>query len=183
MLGSGTDKARVARLLPSPGPPAPAGRPSPASFQALDVESFHKQCCSDVAGASDVEMASFMYDDPTLHGVLLKRLKRGGGFKLVVYLDAEVFAGSLPRYQKARVRALFLAGATVFLCRGSGPNGAFHCKGLVVDRRYMYIGSANLTWKSRSNGEFCFRVTGPAVAQILQQLSAQRLKRKPWDGA
>ena len=41
----------------------------------------------------------------------------------------------------------------------------------------------NVTYKSEAaNEEFCFRVTGPAVRQVLERLAGHRLKGKLWDG-
>ena len=75
------------------------------------------------------------------------------------------------------------AGSTLFLCRGLEPQGFFHSKAAVVDRRYLYSGSPNFSFASHGNEDFCFRITGPAVGQVLEKLCPQRLKRKPWDGS
>ena len=115
--------------------------------------------------------------------MLLRRLRGRLAFTLKVYLDAEMFEGGLPRYQKPRVRELWQAGAQVFLCRGPGPQGAFHVKAVVVDRRYLYCGSPNFTYKSHSNDELCWRMTGPPVGQVLQKLLVPSQKRKLWDGS
>ena len=182
--GIGNGKV-ITRVLQSPGLqaiPAAAGRVSAPSCHLLDVGRFYEQCCADASQASEVEMASYMYDDSLLQKVFLKRLRGQTKFKLTILLDAEMLAGGVPRSQKARVTELKQAGATVFLCKGVAGQGAFHSKALVVDRRYLYTGSANFTQKSRRNEELCFRMTGPVVAEVLAKLSAQKLKRKPWAG-
>ena len=74
------------------------------------------------------------------------------------------------------------AGAKVFLCRGAKARGSFHCKAVVVDRRYLYTGSPKATQEPHSNEEFCFRMTGPPVGQVLQRLSAHLEKGRPWKG-
>ena len=67
--------------------------------------------------------------------------------------------------------------------QGSGATRVFHSKAAVVDRRYLYSGSPNFSFASHGNEDFCFRITGPAVGQVLEKLCPQRLKRKPWDGS
>jgi hypothetical protein len=148
----------------------------------LDVDTYYSRCCRDVAVSSEVELASYQYDNPSLHKALLKRLKAKSHFSLNVYVDAEMFGGIVPRYQKPRCEELLEAGAQVFLCKGPKAKGSFHCKGIVVDRRYLYCGSANATYKSAFNEEFCFRITGPPVGQVLHKLALQRQRQKPWDG-
>ena len=123
------------------------------------------------------------YDNPALQKVLLKRLTGRAPFSLRLYLDAEMFAGRVPHFQRPRVRELFEAGAKVLLCRGLKNQGDFHCKGIVVDRRFLYTGSANATHKSHCNEEFCFRITGPTVSQVLERLSTHLQKGKLWNGA
>jgi hypothetical protein len=83
-----------------------------------DVDAFYSRRCADVATASEVELASYQYDNPSLQKVLLKLLKGRPAFTLKVYLGAEMSEGAVPRYQKARVKELWQAGAQVFLCRG-----------------------------------------------------------------
>ena len=111
------------------------------------------------------------------------RLQGRAPFSLRLYLDAEMFAGRVPHFQRPRVRELFEAGAKVLLCRGLKNQGAFHCKGIVVDRRFLYTGSANATHKSHCNEEFCFRITGPTVSQVLERLSTHLQKGKLWNGS
>ena len=162
--------------------PGPVGREPGPSCLLLDVGTFYERCCSDLATASEVEMATYQYDCPSLQKVLLKRLKGRSPFSLKVYLDAEMFGAATPRYQKSRVKELWQAGAQVFLCKGPGPQGSFHAKAVVVDRRYLYTGSPNFTYKSHNNEELCWRMTGPVVGQVLQKLVLHSQKRKPWDG-
>ena len=163
--------------------PGPSGRAPGASCLLLDVDAYYIQCCNDIATASEVELASYQYDSPALQKVVLRRLAGRSPFSLRVYLDAEKFAEGCPYFQRSRVRELFNAGAKVLLCKGPKAQGAFHCKGIVVDRKYLYSGSANATYKSLSNEEFCFRITGPSVSQVLQRLSTHLSKGRVWDGS
>ena len=76
--------------------------------------------------------------------------------------------GGIPRYQEPRVSELWQAGAQVFLCKSPGPKGSFHCKAVVVDRRYLYCGGPYFSYKSQNNAELCWWIAGPAVGQVLQ---------------
>ena len=78
------------------------------------------------------------------------------------------------------MKALRDAGAAVFLCKGLRGQGSFHNKAVVVDRRYLYSGGANITYKSHSNDETVYRITGPVVLQILGRLAIKRETGKPW---
>jgi len=40
----------------------------------LDVDTYYSRCRDDIATASEVELASYMYDNLSLHKLLLKRL-------------------------------------------------------------------------------------------------------------
>lgn len=164
-------------------PAAPVGRASAPSVQILEIEEFYAQCCADLANASEAELASYIYDNPSLQDVLLRRLKGRTEFKLNLYVDAELFANARYRHQRPRLKALRDAGAQVFLCKGPGRQGSFHMKALVVDRRYLYSGSPNFTYKSHCNEELCMRITGGGVAKVMEKLSGHRLTRNAWDGA
>lgn len=163
--------------------PGPAGRALGESCSLMPVDDYYSSCCKAISNSSEVELATYMYDHPALQKVLLQRLRGRAHFSLRFYIDAEMFRGTVPHAQKCRVRQLLAAGATVLLCKGYGPQGSFHCKGIVVDRKYLYIGSANATFKSQSNEEFCFRITGAPVTQILERLSLHVKKGKLWDGS
>ena len=107
----------------------------------------------------------------------LPAFRRWGAHCLVLVLE-----GGKPRYQQPRMQVLAKAGAKVFLCRGAKPTGVFHIKAAVVDRRYLYTGSANSTYHSEYNEELCFRMTGPVVGETLARLATQKNERKVWKG-
>jgi len=132
-----------------------------------------------VKEAGEVELASYVYDHPALHALLLKKLQGRKDFKLVIYVDTELFATGGPRFQESRLQSLLGAGAQLYLCKGFGRLGAFHSKGLVVDRRTLYTGNANFTGKSGINEELVFRMTGPVVLQVLERFAGYRNKHKP----
>ena len=114
-----------------------------------------QQCVTDVADASDVELATYMYDNEMPHDALMKRLQRRSPFTLNVRIDRETLAGRKLYYQRSRLLALRDKGATIWVCKGEGRNGAYHRKALIVNRRYMYTGGANFTQKSKRNKELC----------------------------
>ena len=66
----------------------------------MEIDEFYAQCCADLATASEAELASYIYDDPSLQEVLLRRLKGRAEFKLNLYVDAELFANAGSRYQR-----------------------------------------------------------------------------------
>lgn len=175
--------APVARTEPIPGP---VGRASALSCEKLEKEDFWRRCISDVADASEVELASYMLDEPGLHQALLRRVAGSGRapFSLRVYVDRTTFAESKPYFQRPRLAALHQKGALVYLCSGQCVGGSFHCKALVIDRRYLYTGNGNFTHCSRTkNQEFLFRMTGPMVAEVLEDLAANRARAQLWDGS
>jgi hypothetical protein len=51
-----------------------------------------------------------------------------------------------------------------------------------LNRRLLYSGNANLTDKSEVNEEFCFRMVGPVVRQVLETLALHRQRHTLWDG-
>lgn len=171
-----------APALPASIPP-PVGRASVPSCTLLATGAWYTELGNALASASEVQLASYMYDNATVQSLLFKRLQGRSDFQLDVYIDSEIFAGSNPRCQKPRLRALRSAGARIHICKGGGPQGSFHAKAVVIDRRYLYTGSANLTQKSHNNEELCFKVTGPAVLQVLARLAEQRQKGKLWKDA
>ena len=187
----GADQRRNARVVVAAAAPAapvahlpsPRGPPLGLSCSLLDLTTYYARCCDEIATASEVELASYMFDHSALHKLLLKRLRGRTAFSLRIYLDIEMFAGTVPRSQRSRVKELFQAGAKVYLCKGIKAGGSFHAKGIVVDRRYLYSGNPNVTDKSTKNEEFCYRFTGPIVSQVLSRLAVQLERGKQWDGA
>ena len=162
---------------------APVGRaPAPSCRLLADAREMYSMVCTEIEGSSEVELASYQYDNPTLHAALLKRLNGRRKFTLNVYIDTEQFGGRVPKMMKSRIRELGQSGASVYLCKGGGPRGSFHAKGLVIDRRYLYCGSPNLTGKSVNNEEWPMRCTGDVVGQVLSRLAIARVRWPLWDG-
>ena len=161
---------------------APVGRASTQTWELLTTETWYRTFCKDVAGAGQVELGSYVYDNPTVQSALLKRLRGRTAFELNLYVDSEQFSGGGPRLQKSRLRELRSAGARVYLCRGQGRQGSYHAKGAVVDRRFLYTGSANFTAKSLANEEFCFKLVGHDVLTVLQRMVQHKQTGKLWNG-
>ena len=126
--------------------------------------------------ASEVILGTYQNDHEGLTDVLERRLRGRSAFDCVVLLDREMHSLRTPYHQRARLERLRRAGkgATIVLCRGTPPTGAFHAKAVVIDRKTALAGSANLTAKSLRNGELCFRLRGPPVPDVLQFLLNER---------
>ena len=175
-------KAVAAPVRPLP-PAAPVGRPSGVTADVLDVDDWFAGLLADVRGADEVMVASFTYDHKQLTDMFLHRLGGRAPFTLCVLVDKEAFEqGTAPR-ERARLRALRDADAEIWMCRGVRQRGRMHIKAVVVDRRIGYVGSANLTEKSLSNAELCFRTRGAPVAATLRRMANVKSKGTLWDGA
>ena len=70
----------------------------------------------EVGEASEIELATYMFDDEVLFELLEQRL-RGRRISMTMYIDTETFAGQVPKLQRSRVSKLQEAGAIVFLCK------------------------------------------------------------------
>ena len=103
--------------------------------------------------ATEVEPATYQYDSSSVHQMLLRRLWGRAAFILNVYIDREQLSGNTPRKQWMRIQELRQAGASVYVCRGQGKVGSYHFKSIVVDRRWLFCGSLNVTSKSLDNEE------------------------------
>lgn len=169
----------------------PVGAPCAPHAEKLKKEVWWRNLLADARVASELELVSYMYDEPQLQSVLLERLQGRNPFKLRLYLDEDTFGGTTPYFQRSRVRALYLAGlrsqsgnsCQVFLCRGETKDGSYHHKGLVADRRYFYSGNGNFTnWSRTRNGEWLFYFRGPLVNETLEELAEHRQRGRLWDG-
>ncbi len=98
----------------------------------------------------------------------------------------EALKGNTPYYQQSRLTALVNAGVTVYVCQGSGSHGSFRKRAVVVDRRFLYTGSPNLTYQSDSGGnaELTFRMTGQPVLDVTTDLDYyMRTAVRKWQSA
>ena len=177
-VGKAKAKAK-AKALPEPVV-APVGRASPPGMVMLAVADWYKECCSSIKSASQVELATYQYDNIAVQTVLLERLRGRRGFTLNLYIDIEQFNGKTPRSQKTFLTQLQTNGASIYLCKGPGPRGAYHSKACVIDRRVVFSGNANFTQKSLSNEEFCYKASGPVVLEFLERLAVHRTVGKLW---
>ena len=122
------------------------------------------------------------YAQSIVQSALLKRLGDRTAFELNLYVDSEQFSEGVPRLQQSRLRELHSAGARVYLCKGQARQGSYHIKAAVVDRRFLYTGSANFTGKSLANEELTFKLVGPDVLTVLQRMVQHRRTGKLWNG-
>ena len=179
----------TSKAMPKAAPKAlagPVGHPLALNANTLPVHEWFKQMIVDVRDATEVFMATFMYDHPQLHGVLLKRLQGRSSFSLNILIDESVLKGNKPWHQKQRLTALVEAGAIVYVCTGHTPKGIYHRKAVIVDRRFMYTGGANMTNQADAGGnkELIFRMVGPPVLETLAILHEDmRTAVRRWDKA
>ena len=68
------------------------------------------------------------------------------------------------------------------MCKGFGRLGSYHAKEVVVDRRVLYIGPANLTTTSRSNRERVYKMAGGVFQAALLDLRDDRAAGFQFDG-
>ena len=150
--------------------------------ELVETGAWYKDFCNTVKGAAEVELASYLYDNTAVQDALLKRLRSRAAFSLNVYVDSEKFVVGAPFLQKSRLRALRSAGASVYLCKGRAGQGSFHCKGAVADRRFLFSGNANCTRQSLDNEEYCYKMAGPVVRQVLERMALHRQTGTLWNG-
>ncbi len=136
-----------------------------------------------VRSAMEIVVASYHFDHPSLTQALLQRLGSRAPADVVVLVDHGAYVERACYRMRARLEELRRAGARVYLCRGDPPLGAFHMKAVVLDRRWLFTGSANLTSKSSSNVELCLRICGPPVGEVLTTLEEVRGRGQLWDGS
>ena len=176
----------VAPQIPAPSAvsaTAPVGRPSSLAVEALDVADWWQCILDELREATRVFVATYVIDHAGLCAMLERRLSGRSEFHLEVLIDQESLESRTSVHQRPRLDALRQAGAEVYLCRGHVPRGSLHMKMLVLDRRVAFVGSANLTQKSLSNGELTLRVRGPVVSDFLAQGLAEKGRGVLWDGA
>ena len=176
-------KAAAAPPVPAPIIAAPVGAPAMHTrVDVLPLDQFMLELCRDIRQAATVVLASYAFDHPGLTDLLERRLWGNTPFRLQLILDKAVFEGGEYHYQHSRVSRLREAGAVVYLCRGAPPHGKMHAKACVVDRRRLYTGSSNFTYKSQYNVELPLRVAGPPVADVLQVLADVCRGGRVWGG-
>jgi len=162
-------------------PRAPVGPPPVDSCLRLRQADWWADLVEAVANSREIELATYMFDDLQLFRVLLGRLTDGSRFSLRINIDAEAIKGNTPAEQRGRLDRLRRAGAAVYACKGDGRLGAYHVKELVVDRRFMFTGSANFTTKGRTaNRERGYKMTGANVALALSDQAAERASGTLW---
>lgn len=152
---------------------ARASAPRTDSVQVLDGI---RAVLDELSTARNVIIATYVYDDVKLHQELLRRLA-SGSFSAELRVAASQVSTTNSRYMKASLKQLLRAGAVVRLCRVHKNGrffGSFHHKVMVIDERLAFVGSANFTCASRSNGETVLCVSGPCVLDILSNIKKGR---------
>jgi uncharacterized protein YlaI len=178
-----TAKARAGPVVILPLAPAPLGRPSAPSWNVLAVGDWYACLFASVRQAREVMVASCLFDHRQLTDLFVQRLRDSRPFELSLIVDKEGFDERTCYHQRARLRALRNAGAHIWICRGCHSRGRMHMKAVVVDRRLNFSGGLNLTDKSMSNEELCYRMHGEQVAAVVHQFAEVRIRGQLWDGA
>jgi hypothetical protein len=139
------------------------------------------KACEDLKNASNVVVASPMYDDGQLHTALLATLDKRSSVTL--FVDKEAVEKKTCKGMLSKLKELKVAGGHVFICTGEdgknlfGPNaqpGIFHAKVVVVDGgKVVWYGGSNATKSARKNVEFMTRLRGPATSQFVTALAGQ----------
>ena len=176
---SGSQAARVPVVVPALK--KPVGRPSPPSNELLSLDDWWSQCLDDANDAHEIELSSYTYDHPGLQQILERRL-RSKRVKLNLYVDREMMFKTGGKYMKPRVTALHTLGAKVFICNGLGALGSYHCKGAVIDRRVLYTGNSNFTYKSKFKKDSLFKMKGEIVGHVCEDLATHRQIGRLWGG-
>jgi hypothetical protein len=190
VLGRAKAAARPPPPPPAPPPMAPlalVGRPAALNCEVLDKPEWWDRILQEVELATHVVIASLCFDHAALHACLLRRLRGRRPLTLTVLLDKESFEEATCVKERRCLAELLghPAKVSVHLCRGEPGRrwGRFHAKAVVVDGRTVFCGSSNLTVKSSTdNFELCFRLVGPPVEKVLQQLGEAQSRGQRWHG-
>ena len=120
--------------------------------------------------------ASYLYDDPDIQQILVKRLsgRKRLPFKCVMMVDLSAHKQNLRdkkyKYTTKRLRDLHELGAEVWLCKGDSGNDIFHWKAMVFNGKTCFTGSANFTFSAKSQRNLMLKLTGPVASIILEGL-------------
>ena len=164
----------------------PRGAAPRESWDLLGNDEWWREVLSTLQTAAEIEISTYLFDEPSLHALLVKRLTDARDTVAVrLHLDGKTLLNDDKfYYQRSRVKKLHELGATVYLCSGRKPKGVFHKKAVIADRRWMFSGGANLTRSARhANSEFVFKLTGQGVMDALASLERERLTARLWNGS
>ncbi len=141
---------------------APMGRPASLQVKVLPRASWWPKLLQDVAAASRVVVAAYLYDNTNLHNLFMEKLQSRQAFDLQVTVDKEAVERDASR-QRRKLLAL-----KVGIASGTSTIGRLHCKALMLDRRVVCTGSANLIDKSESN----YRLQEPLVQAVSEAVAS-----------
>ena len=115
-----------------------------------------------------------MFDEPDLY-IKLRHKLVNKKLKLRMYVDRESHQNKKAYFQNSRLSELRRLGAEVFLCEGKAPDGCWHVKAAVLNRRTSFSGGANFTKSARQkNSELVYKMTGTPVQKALSKLQDAR---------
>ena len=122
-------KAAGSRVRPRrdvmPMPLAPVGRPPAPSLDVLATSDWLRFLLGDIRAGAEVVVASLAYDHAALTDTLLRRLGGQSQFHATVLVDRETLEERACARMRPRLESLRRAGASIYLCRGSGRLGRF----------------------------------------------------------
>ena len=137
----------------------------------------------DLRSATSVVLASLAFDEPSARTGLQQRLG-SKACSVEIFVDKTERDKGTARFQRASLQSLMDLGAVVRLCSGKPRSsvfgdsargrGAFHKKLTVVDKKILYVGSANCAKQSRCNDEIMVRLMGPKAMTALDGLASAR---------
>ena len=86
--------------------PRPVGRPAALSTEVFMDNSWRARLLADLDTASSVLLASYLYDDPELQAVFLRRLRGRAPFSLDLLVDSSMFEARTCCHQRPRLLEL-----------------------------------------------------------------------------
>jgi phosphatidylserine/phosphatidylglycerophosphate/cardiolipin synthase-like enzyme len=152
-------------------------------MKIMTIHAWYAKMLVEIAASNEVLLATPWYDHPGVHQALWRKLDRRGRepFALTVLIDRVSFRGRTPPRQKERITALQAKGAKIILCTGLRFDDTFHKKAVIIDRRYLYSGSANITYASdHGNAELVYRAVGQPVLDAMAELAAEQVRGREW---
>ena len=98
---------------------APVGRPAALTYTLMTIHAWWEQLIEAVSGATEVYLATLVFDHSAFTAELLRRLKGRAPFAVTLMVDKESFEKRDAPHQRPRLRELRSAGARVYLCKAS----------------------------------------------------------------
>ena len=150
-------------------------------MRVLRADAFHSSLVDEIRTARSFLCAALNFDDQQVTEALVRRLQGRAPFECRVVVDRCSHDEGVSKFQKARLRLLQRNGGEVVLADGHDARGVFgprakvsrmHVKAVILDNKFAYVGSANVTRQARVNREIMVRMQGPTVSEVTQTVLA-----------